>query len=628
MKSIIRLFRAVIIEKKKEKKPSKKLLLRTIKSGFILSGEVIANYSESELDGLITEVESLIGLTGMKMNSSFHKSWKKVKEANIEQLVIEQIIHYITTYGYERFGIYDEDTVFIPDEALNIPSLKLEKLSLVLIRGYTKIALKQKLLSLLNSGIALKEETIKDVLDVATYLSFDLSDLDSIRNREVKIALYDYLSLVPENPVELLRYLIFKATNKTLLIKDAATIEQIKGRNNIDILGIINRYSKAHGLNRLAEIFYRFKPLFLAFRTSSALRSTINKMRKLAVKNHRPMPEDYLNAVTGKIKQGKAISLQELKEELRKVNTFRKIRLAYALKYRTGDTDSILYKIRNGKGYSSVFEFFNKDVAAEILGTVIEAIAKDIAPNVSGKKIYIPDNVEYPLPATEKQFTGMFPSGTGISLSKDMIVGVYWENVDHHRIDLDLSLVNLEGKFGWDGLYRGEGGKILFSGDMTDAAQGASELFYVSRQHSGAYLVLLNYYNYDDKVSVPFKILVGHEAIKDFKAHYMVNPNNIVAITESIANQKQKVLGLLVVGNTGTKFFFSEINIGKTITSSSTSWAENARKYLLHYHQNMLTFKDVLVVAGAKLIKDSQKSDIDLSPGKLEKDALIKLINR
>ena len=543
MESIIKLFRAIIVETKNKKKSPAKVIERTIKSGFILGDEIIANYSGLALDKVIAQIEKVAGLGGSQLNSSFHKSWKKIKEAKIEQLVIEQIVHYITTYGYERLGIYDENTVFIPDEVLEIPALKalkIEKLNLILIKGYTKDELKDKLLFFLASGIALKEDTMKCVLDVATFLDFDINDVETIKNREVKIALYDYLALVPGNPVELLRYLVYKATNKTLLIKNAETIAQIKARNNLDILGILNRYGKTHGLEKLGEIFYRFKPLFLAFRTSTRLKTVINKIRKLAVKNHKPMPEDYLNAVTSKIKHEEDIVSQKLKEELAKVNTFRKIRLAYALKYRTHNADSILYKIRNGKGYAKDFNFTNKVEARKILKTVIKSIAKDIEPNISGKKIYIPENITYALPATEKQFTGMLPSGTCVTLPKDMIVGVYWEDVNGQRIDLDLSLVGLGVKFGWDARYCDEGRSILFSGDMTFAPKGASEMYYVKKQTNGNYLLFLNYFNYNIDVPVPFKIFVAYEQAKYFGANYMVNPNNIVAVASRLQLKSRK----------------------------------------------------------------------------------------
>ena len=80
MKSTIRLFKAVPITAKRKKKPSKVLLEKTISKGFVFAPEVIANYSEKELKLLIKTVEKEVGLTKEQMNSSFHKSWNKVKK--------------------------------------------------------------------------------------------------------------------------------------------------------------------------------------------------------------------------------------------------------------------------------------------------------------------------------------------------------------------------------------------------------------------------------------------------------------------------------------------------------------------------------------------------------------------
>ncbi len=346
MKSTIKLFKALPITVKRKKKASKELLEKTLKRGFVFSAEVVANYSN--YDKLIEMVEEEIGLTPEQLNASFHKSWNKIKTASIEQLVIEQLVHYFTTYGYERLGI--EGPVFIPHEKLEIPDIKEGGVNITVIRGYTKAELKEKLLKLLSSGIALKEDTIKDVLEVGEFVKLNNKDVDSIKNKEVKITFYDKLKLVPENATEFLRYVIYKTTNKTLLIKNKATTEAIKencsdeksaeftGKVDSDvskaIVDIFARYQKHYGLKKLAEVFYRFKPLFLAFKSNKKLKPLINKIRRMARTYHKPMPEDYLNTITARIKKGEKIDKDKLKEELEKTSIFRKIRLLYALRFR------------------------------------------------------------------------------------------------------------------------------------------------------------------------------------------------------------------------------------------------------------------------------------------------------
>ena len=204
----------------------------------------------------------------------------------------------------------------------------------------------------------------------------------------------------------------------------------------------------------------------------------------------------------------------EFAQALATASTFRKIRLAYALKFRTTDADSILYRIRNGKSFATQFSFARKEQAQAVLDTVRTSIVADVANNVTGKKIFIPAGITYGLPATEKQFTGHLPSGTYVEIPRDMVAGIHWENLGNHRIDLDLSVMNAEfGKIGWDSTHRTEARDVLFSGDMTDAPEpdGASELFYFAPGDRGTFIVFVNYYNHMPNVPVPYQILVAQQ---------------------------------------------------------------------------------------------------------------------
>lgn len=625
MDSTIRLFKAVPVKTNRKKNPSIELLMRTVPRGFIFSPSVIANRTDQELNRLIEMVENEFGLTAEQMNSSFHKSWAKVKYASMEQLVIEQIVHYITTYGFKSLGVYSESTVYIPNEKLEIPKLK-EGITLTVINGYTEEELKEKLLNLLRSGIALKEDTVKDVVDVALFIELDDEEIATIRNKETKVVLYDFLGMIPENPVEFLRYTVYKATGKTLLIKDRNTIRIIKEKDNIDVLALFLKYKQKYGLERLAEVFYRFKPLFLAFKTHRQLNATINRIRKLAKTYHKPMERDFLNEVTAMVKR-KELDPEELKEALRKANTFRKIRLANSLMFRAKNASSILYRIRNGKSYATDFHFYKRASAKRAYDIVFDSIVRDIKPNVRNKKIYIPENMSYTLPTTEKQFVGAFPSGTYVSVDKDMIAGVYWKNVDHHSIDLDMSLISpTTGKIGWDSSYRTDDRKILFSGDIVDAPRGASELFYVKRQSEDQFIVMLNYYNYSEDIDVPFKILVAKERTVSLRKNYTVNPNNVISVVKTNINKHQKIMGLLTTSPEECRFYYVDTDMGKEISSSQSEGLMHSRKYLFDFYKNTIRLRDVLEKAGARLVSTNKRCDIDLSPEALEKDTILNLM--
>lgn len=620
----IRLFKALPIESKKTKS-DEALMKRTVASGFIFAPEVVADYPDTSY--IIDLVEKAYGRNPEELNQSFHKSWAKVRDASMEQLVAEQMVHYLTTYGFESMGIYSHDSVYIPAEQLDASALE-DGIRLVVIKGYTKAELKQKLLALLSSGVALHKNTIDDVIDVATFVQLDEEELDGIKNKEVRAALYDYFGIVPSNPTEFLRYVVYRATNKTLLIKNKELIAELKGRDNIDIARYFDLYEKEFGLNRLAEIFYRFKPIFLALRTNTRLKRSINRIRRLAVANHKPMKRDLLNDVTAGLARGYKLDGPSFAQALDDATIFRKIRLAYALKFRTTAADSILYRVRNGKSYAKEFSFDHPELAQAAYGTVMASITADLAKSVSGKKIYIPEDLKYGLPATEKQFTGNLPSGTYVEVTRDMVAGIHWENQGRHCIDLDLSIQNADGKIGWDASYRSSSGDVLFSGDMTDAPKphGASELFYVGHEARGVWLMMVNYYNYIPEVPAPFKILVAHEQPVNPRTHYMVDANKIVAQSNSVMDVKQKTLGVIVADDKNCKFYFAESDLGRGRSAGRTVYAEQARKYLLNFYTDSIVLNDVLVAAGAELVTDIAEADIDLSPEVVDKTTILALL--
>ena len=206
-----------------------------------------------------------------------------------------------------------------------------------------------------------------------------------------------------------------------------------------------------------------------------------------------------------------------------------------------------------------------------------------------------------------------------------MIVGIYWEN-QGRMIDLDFSMISAYSKTGWDADYRSDGGDILFSGDITSAPKGATELFYVQKQSEKSLILLVNYYNYDPDVEVPFKIIVAREQIANMKQNYIVNPNNVFATVSTSISQKQKVIGLLVTSTQESKFYFSETYLGKSTTSSSSKFVIHARRYLRDFYENTISLNEVLVSAGANLVTTNEGADMDLSPEKIEKDSILNLL--
>ena len=132
--SSLKLFKALPIKNQKKQNPTQTMSKLTIGNGFIFDPKVVANYSNKELHKLIDVIANEIGISPEAMNATFHKSWKKVRDAPYFQLLSEQAFHYMTTYGYERMGVFDEATVYIPNERLDVPEIT-DGIKLVVIRG-------------------------------------------------------------------------------------------------------------------------------------------------------------------------------------------------------------------------------------------------------------------------------------------------------------------------------------------------------------------------------------------------------------------------------------------------------------------------------------------------------------
>ncbi len=111
-KATLRLFNAIEVNNKDNKNIPQTILARTIQNGYILDSAIEPD------EELLDLIESVVGISGIKANSAFHKSWAVVQDSWMESLVTQQIIHYITTYGFESLGIYREDAVYIPKEVL------------------------------------------------------------------------------------------------------------------------------------------------------------------------------------------------------------------------------------------------------------------------------------------------------------------------------------------------------------------------------------------------------------------------------------------------------------------------------------------------------------------------------
>lgn len=534
-------------------------------------------------------------LNGNDLNKTFHKSWEKIKTSTRWELFVEQILHYMSTYGTDFQG-----EIYLPDEVVNVPDVKVV---FKVIKGYSKKEMTEKCLGLLKSGAALKEETIGDLLSILTdELGYKFTGKEGIKNKEAVIKIADMYGVVPQDTMEFFRYVIYRSTGKSLLIKNPGTVELIKKSTYNPSVQF-----EQFGLERLAEIFNRFKPLFLAFKGKCP--KTINKIAKLSKTLHKPLVSNPLNLATCRVLTD---ADTHWLDNATPYALFKALSGCYT---RMNGQDSFVYRIRNGKSWTR--EKMTSSVNERNFEFLLTYLKGRF--NFEGKKFFLPKNVDFALPTSEKMFVGNFPTGTRFS-GKKMAVGMYWRN-EWGANDIDLHGLNLSGHVGWNSSYNQGDGALMYSGDITNAPDGAVEYLYAGKGLKDPTLLQINIFRGSDTCS--YKIIVGKG--DKMSREYMMNPNNLFMEVKVESIQKQNVLGLFLPKGDKQTFVLLNFGSGSTRVSSKNNITEIANKALRQQWDNAYTFNSLIQSLGGELAETREDADFDFSLDTLEKDSFIKV---
>ena len=632
VKAFISLFKAVPIF---ENAPADTFLLdneSNIAHGFFITDDAFKACPLVANKNIIDLIEKNFGYNVFELNQGFYKSFKTVADLTPEKILANKLLHYMSTYGFESMGIFSRETVFIPNDALELPQ-NAPRVKITVINALNKDEIKYRVEKMITAGIALSDETLENLLTIIKYLKMQFN-VDELTNKELRIRLYEMLGIIPKNPEEFLRYLIYLLDGSTLLIKSPEKIQSVKRNiNSVDCDKFFAAYINQNGIEKLAEIFHRYKPLWLAFKKHSKfMASTINKMRKLADKYHKPLAPKLLETVTSNSK----INVDELKRELEKVTPFKKISLANAILFRTDAPESIAYMIRNGKifvtDYDKKFKF-----NYATLTTIINSIVDTVRPNVRGKKIFLPDTIDYAAPTSEKKFIGEIPFGSSYTFdSKSVVVGVHWFNLGEERVDLDLHMNSIKRDIGWHNDFNDENfvdtktERVIFSGDMTDAPAdkgGATEAFFVGESLTDEMLTVnLNRYTWN-KDAVPFKLVLGNVNEGKIDRKYLIGAHEISFCLPNKIDGGEMFIGFLDSDADGNKkFYFSTAATGNRIIARSDENSARMTAALRTSFESCLKLKTILKDAGAIFEKESGEDwDINLDPQVVTKDTFLNL---
>lgn len=576
-----------------------------------------------------------------ELNQGFYKSFQTVANSSPKKILVNKLLHYMSTYGMEQHGIFDRDLVYIPNDALELPE-NAKPVKITIIDTIENAEIEARTLKMLQSGVALSEGTVSSLVDIVRFLDIKLN-IDEVPNKEFAIRLCELLNILPNDPVQFLRYMIYRLTGSMLLIKSHETISNLKYRNTkfspILVDYSFSRYIDNNGIEKLAGVFHRFKPLWLAFKQQSAyMKSTINKMRKLADRYHKPAPPKFLERLTS----AAAIDTKRLKSELAKITVFKKISLANSILYRISNPENIIYRIRNGKAFVDEYSGSLKFDAREILSVIVDSIVEDVKPNVQGKKIYIPANFNYAAPVSEKRFVGNIPHGSSYTFAeKSVVVGAHWlniiENNNEIRVDLDLHLNSETIDIGWQNDFKNENfintkeRKIIFSGDMTDAPirrGGATEAYFIGETLTDEMLMVnLNHYNHHGE-TVPFKLILADVNQEDIDRQYLLDAHEIAFCVPIEISTYEMFLGFLVSNELGEKkFYFSTATVSDRRVAQSDELTGQIISAMSTTLKSFLSLNEILEKAGAIIENaDNSECDINLAPAEVTKDTLIGLL--
>ncbi|MFC0427219.1 hypothetical protein [Chryseobacterium scophthalmum] len=578
----LKLFNAVLAKKSNEKPFISDTGFIIESDAFWAKKEIISYYSKEKLNG-------------NDLNKTFHKSWQKIKESSRIELLIEQINHYISTYGSDF-----QNEIYIPKEVLNVPDLKL---TFKVIKAYTQEEMQEKCLSLLRSGIALKEETIDDLLYILhTELEYDFTGKENIRNKEAVIKIADRYDIYPENSVEFFRYVIYKTTRTTLLIKSNDLIDDIK-KSKFNPTYLFENF----GLEKMAEIFNRFKPLFLAYKNRAP--KTINKISKLSKVYHQPLISNPLNNATNILLENSDLNWLE---NATPFALFKALSACYSRMY---GQNIFVYRIRNGKSWTK------KGTATSVNELNYDFILNYLKSkyNLSEKKFYFPKDVAFGLPTSEKMVVGNIPTGTRF-YGERLAVGIYWEDAWGAN-DLDLSGLNIAGKIGWNAAYNQDNGQLMYSGDMTSAPNGAVEYLYANKYLNTPTLVMNSVFSGDSNCG--YKIVIGKG--DDISYDYMMNPNNLFAEAKCNSVQKQTILGMLLPKDGKQCFVLLNFGAGNSHVSGTSEVSAMATNALYQQWYESISFNHLIEKLGAIITSEKEEADFDFSLETLEKDSFTKI---
>lgn len=503
-------------------------------------------------DAANSYIVKFINSKDINYNSTFYKTFNDVISKTRFELLSDQLLHYISTYGTG----FSYGNGYVPNDG-EIDLVSVFK-NYKVIMPCTSTEMLEKCTNLINSGIALSKKTVFAVCDFIVDNNVGIIDIDAIKNREAQIYLSDKAGILPRNPISLFRYLVYKATGELMIVKNTDMYNKIKFSNTKFDLSKLDE----DRLIALSTIFRRFKPLFLAMKYDMSLHNEkyINKIRRFSNKYHKPMNKNALDSIFST-----EHTIDEINNIISTITTFKIISLINLCREVLSNSENIVYNIRNGKSFfAEKSHKFNLDYIKMLNIVLMDEIKRRLA----NKTCYVKFDKQVTLaaPTSEKNFVGNLPFGTNFELGKNNFVGIYWRN-EWGTYDFDLSCISIDGnRYGWNSEFYSKNMDVIYSGDMTNADPEAAEYFYFNTSITDAAFYINRFYGNEGS---KYKFIYGkdNDQNKFMQQNYICDPTAIIAETEIISDSKMQTIGLVI----DSRMYITNRSVGNNITSSAVT---------------------------------------------------------
>lgn len=561
------------------------------------------------------EIEKFLKDQSSNFNTTFYQSWQQVEDLSEKQMVLLQLVHYLSTYGTDFTG-----QAF----TLNPAPEKWHFDSLTVIRACTPRELFDRLQRLVETPVALSTAFVAAITDELDELEKKYGwrmPVADVANRELRIRLYLKYGEMPSDPSEMVGLIVYAATGESMVVKNKATFDKISTRmHSVDkiVLSLSDRQ-----IERLAEAYYRFKPIFLALRRSvkqgpdarEAI-ARINRIARIAHRYKRPLKPSALMSLLDS-----STDIRDIEKALEKENNaFRLIKICNYLRGVAEGQRLNTYFVRNGK----VFVRYAKTDAQRwakartVLEIAYRRLKTLVGSNAYGgdgspRTVAFPEGLEIAAPVSDKQFLGPIPYGSTYELGRHSYIGVYWRNEWGTR-DYDLWILTFDGEsIGWSADHKN--GNLLFSGDMTNADPEATEVAYCR----GAWPdCTIRVSRYCGKPGSRFRIFFGTEDISTLPLNYMVAPESIRMKEDLTSDSAETTVGLVY----GNKVYFTGFMTGDRVVPGHTFYFGDAFASRL---STFMPLKKLLLDSGFAEYGTSDEKQPDIDLRHLDKDSIFSI---